>query len=462
MVQAWIGFTLSDMTRLHGNGVSQNGSYDYSKECPVATSAKGTMSRDAEQGTHESQFVFPCALFGTSCPERTLSDHLESLILALGVVKTTTRFGHVPLTAAETADFHGFCLRHFEGVTNCGLAASRVQRRSTPAWGACLPRNERTAWGAGEPHGGQKSACQMLEADCRDTSVECTVSGRDHTHDHTYEHEILCCVSAWQRSQATCETTMIQGETLLTDSLDVKSFAYFDEQTVAHFGYQLRYIVFVVECCRVETAVFNDVDRFLNNGTAKSCGLLVLMISRQSFSVTILGDIFLTPDVRVLEKGLVTEYPWCRPASGQMHGCILTAASTALPVETGSELQQDELRDNGQRTFMAIRWVVLRCCYDLLHAVDLLAAMLGQRLANDFVKHRLTKGIRSDGHLRMCYWMGDLPALILPQWNGEFEHGGNADMRSLSDCTQQTLDKLLSTTQLCYLSMVESTDQAIV
>ena len=63
MVQAWIGFTLSDMTRLHGNGVSQNGSYDYSKECPVATSAKGTMSRDAEQGTHESQFVFPCALF---------------------------------------------------------------------------------------------------------------------------------------------------------------------------------------------------------------------------------------------------------------------------------------------------------------------------------------------------------------------------------------------------------------
>ena len=63
MVQAWIGFTLSDMTRLHGNGVSQNGSYDYSKECHVATSAKGTMSRDAEQGTHESQFVFPCALF---------------------------------------------------------------------------------------------------------------------------------------------------------------------------------------------------------------------------------------------------------------------------------------------------------------------------------------------------------------------------------------------------------------
>ena len=164
----------------------------------------------------------------------------------------------------------------------------------------------------------------------------------------------------------------------------------------------------------------------------------------------------------MLEKGLVAEYPWRRPASGQMHGCILTAASTALPVETGSELQQDELRDNGQRTFMAIRWVVLRCCYDLLHAVDLLAAMLGQRLANDFVKHRLTKGIRSDGHLRMCYWLGDLPALILPQWNGEFEHGGNADMRSLSDCTQQTLDKLLSTTQLCYLSMVESTDQAIV
>ena len=40
-----------------------NGSYDTSKECLVATSAKGTMSRDAEQGTHESQFVFPCALF---------------------------------------------------------------------------------------------------------------------------------------------------------------------------------------------------------------------------------------------------------------------------------------------------------------------------------------------------------------------------------------------------------------
>ena len=190
MVQAWIGFTLSDMTRLHGNGVSQNGSYDYSKECPVATIAKGTMSRDAEQGTHESQFVFPCALFGTSCPERTLSDHLESLILALGVVKTTTRFGHVPLTAAETADFHGFCLRHFEGVTNCGLAASRVQRRSTPAWGVCLPQSGKTAWGTGEPHGGQKSACQSLEAECRYESAKRTISGRDHDNDHTHEHAL--------------------------------------------------------------------------------------------------------------------------------------------------------------------------------------------------------------------------------------------------------------------------------
>jgi hypothetical protein len=193
-----------------------------------------------------------------------------------------------------------------------------------------------------------------------------------------------------------------------------------------------------------ETVVFNDDDRFLNNGTAKFGGLLMIMISRQSFSVTVLGDIFLTPDTRALEKGLVTGHPWCRPASGQMHGCILTAASTALPVETGSELQQDELRDNGQRTFMAIRWVVLRCCYDLLHAVDLLAAMLGQSLANDFVKHRLTKGIRSDGHLRMCYWMGDQPALILQQLNGEFGHEGNTDMHGLSDCMREILTSYCS------------------
>ena len=147
--------------------------------------------------------------------------------------------------------------------------------------------------------------------------------------------------------------------------------------------------------------MFNDSDRFLNNGAAKSCVLLVLMISRQYFSVIILGDIFLTPDTRVLEKGLVTEYPWCRPASGQMHGCMLTAVSTALPVKTGNELQQDELRDNDQRTFMAIQWAVLRRCYDLPHAVDLLAAMLGQKLANDFVIYRLTKGSRSNGHLRV-------------------------------------------------------------
>ena len=208
--------------------------------------------------------------------------------------------------------------------------------------------------------------------------------------------------------------------------------------------------------------MFNDADRFLNNGAAKSCVLLVLMVSRQSFSVTSLGDIFLTSDTRVLEKRVVTEYPWRRSTSGQMQGCILTAVSTALPVETGNELQQDELHDNDQRTCMAIRWAVLRRCYDLPHAVDLLAATLGHKLRNDFVKHRLTKGIRSDGHLRVYYWMGDQPAMILQQLNGEFGHEGNTDMHGLSDCMREIFDKLLFSTQLCYFSMVESTDQAIV
>ena len=96
------------------------------------------------------------------------------------------------------------------------------------------------------------------------------------------------CFSAWQRGQVTCETTMIQGETLLQDGLDFETFAYFDEQTAAHFGYWLRYIVFVVECCRLQTAVFNDADRFLNNGAAKSCVLLALMVSRQSFMLLFL------------------------------------------------------------------------------------------------------------------------------------------------------------------------------
>ena len=101
---------------------------------------------------------------------------------------------------------------------------------------------------------------------------------------------------------------------------------------------------------------------FLNNGTANSCGLLVLVLSRQFFNVTILGDISLTPDVRVLGTGLVTECPWSRTAAGRMHGCIMTAASTAPPVDSGREPQQDELLDNERRIFMSAQWAILRRC----------------------------------------------------------------------------------------------------
>ena len=91
---------------------------------------------------------------------------------------------------------------------------------------------------------------------------------------------------------------------------------------------------------------------------------------------------------------------------------------------------------------MAAQWAILWRCYELLHAVDHLALMMGRELASYFVKYRLTEGMKSDGHLRMCCWMGDRPARTLPQWDGEFEHGGNTDMRNLLKCMRKSFDQL--------------------
>ena len=58
--------------------------------------------------------------------------------------------------------------------------------------------------------------------------------------------------------------------------------------------------------------------------------------------------------------------------------------------------------------------------------------------------------------------MGDQPARTFPQWDDDFEHGRNTDMRNLMECMRETFDKLLSTIQRCGLPMAEFTDRAIV
>ena len=129
---------LSNMTILHGIGVSLLGPMTTSMNVLFATNTKGAKQHDAEQEQYEGLLVILYKLVDTSCLKRTISDDMESFASTLGVVPMTTCFCYVSFengwrgcerelvssTAAETTDFHGLCLRRFEGVTNCGLAAS--------------------------------------------------------------------------------------------------------------------------------------------------------------------------------------------------------------------------------------------------------------------------------------------------------------------------------------------------
>ena len=235
------------------------------------------------------------------------------------------------------------------------------------------------------------------------------------------------CFRAWRKSWFTQGTTSAQGRTLLQRGLDGESSAYFDEEMFGHFGCWLSHLVFLIGPGGSQTAMPNDVDRSLNRCVTDFCGLVVLTATAGRYSASILGDISLTSATLVPEEGFVIEYPWCRSAPEQMHGCILAAASTALPAGTGNEPQREELRDNVHRVFVKARWATLLPCHDLLHTVDHLATMMGQKLRNALMNDRLTRRMTSTKHLRMYCWMGDQPVQILPPLYSGSERGDSTD-----------------------------------
>ena len=176
-----------------------NSCYNFNQECLVDISTKVTLGTDAEQRTYKKQFAFVNELMNDQCSGRTSFDDSESSLstlgavdatvlggslTTLGVAETTVPYGCVPLAAAEAADSYDDYSKYLVGGTDSGQAPSQVEKRSTPAWEACLPRNSRPAWRAEGPHNDERPACRVPEAECRNASAGDTIAGRDYFNDH--------------------------------------------------------------------------------------------------------------------------------------------------------------------------------------------------------------------------------------------------------------------------------------